>query len=368
MKVPIVDLIASYNEQKDALNAAAIDVLASGWYVSGPNVEKLEKRISEYCGTSGAVGCASGTEALRLSLQAYGVGENDEILTPVFTFYACSSSIALNGATPVFVDLDPNDLNIDIDDLQKRLTSKTRGIIVVHLYGHPSKMDEILKFASANNLFVIEDTAQAIGAEYKNKKLGSLGSLGTLSFYPTKNLHACGEAGMIMGSDDDLLEKIRLLRNHGEQPRYHHHILGANGRMDEIQAAFINVKFDLLDRWNDRRCEIAKIYDDALADLPLIIPPEPDADLKPVYHAYTIRSERRDELIAYLREKEIGVMLYYPVPMHQQPVFQNLGYKTGDFPNAEKACDLVLSIPVQPYLSNDQVEFVIDSIKSFFTQ
>ncbi|MCD6217884.1 DegT/DnrJ/EryC1/StrS family aminotransferase [bacterium] len=367
MKVPIIDLVASYNEQKDALLEAASDVLSSGYYVSGPRVEKLEKRIAEYCGVKSAVGCASGTDALRLSLQAFDIQEGDEIITPVFTFFACSSTIALNGATPVFVDIDPYDFNLDINDIKKRLTSKTQGIIVVHLYGHPANMDEILQLAKDNNLFVIEDCAQAIGAEYKSRKVGSMGDLGTFSFYPTKNLHACGEGGMIIGSNPELIDKIKLLRNHGENPRYHHNLLGVNSRLDEIQAAFIDIKLNLLDKWNDRRCRIAAMYNDGLSDLPLVLPPKPDENVSPVYHTYTIRADRRDDLIETLRSNDIGVMLYYPVPMHLQPVFKHLNYKKGNYPNAEKACGEVLSIPIHQYLADEQVEFVIETIQGFFS-
>lgn len=365
MKVPIIDLIAAYNEQKDALIDAASDVLASGYYVSGPRVQHLEERIAEYCQAKMGVGCASGTEALRLSLQAYDIKNGDEIITPVFTFFACSSTIALNGAIPVFVDINPDDFNMDVEEIKKRITPKTRGILVVHLYGHPSNMDDIMQLATDNGLFVIEDCAQAIGAKYKGRKVGSMGDIGTFSFYPTKNLHACGEGGMIVGSNPELIDKIKLLRNHGERPRYHHNLLGVNSRLDEIQAALINVKFDLLDKWNERRCEIARMYYDGLADLDIVLPPKADEHADPVYHAYTIRTSRRDDLIEHLRSKDIGVMLYYPIPMHFQPVFKNLNYKKGDYPHAEKACDEVLSIPIQQYLSDEQVEFVIGTIAEF---
>ena len=229
-------------------------------------------------------------------------------------------------------------------------------------------MKEILAFAEDHNLFVIEDCAQAIGAEYNRKRVGSIGDLGTFSFYPTKNLHACGEGGIIVGSNEELMHKIRLLRNHGEDPRYHHHLLGVNSRMDEIQAAFINIKFDLLDKWNNRRAEIAGMYDSAFESLPITVPPKPDNTFNPVYHAYTIRCDNRDALMEFLRSRDIGVMLYYPVPMHLQPVFRNLGCTEGDYPNAETACRQVLSIPIHPYLTDDQVEFVIESIREFFTQ
>lgn len=367
MKVPIIDLIAAYEEQRESLEKAASEVLSSGYYVSGPKVKELEEKLSEYLGTDESIGVSNGTEALRLALQALGVGENDEILTPDFTFFACASTISLNNATPVFVDMDPVDFNMDIDDLRKRITPKTKGIIAVHLYGHPARMSEILEIANENNLFVIEDCAQSIGAEYKSRKTGSLGRLGTFSFYPTKNLHACGEAGLITSSDKELVDSIRLLRNHGENPRYHHHMFGVNSRMDELQAAFILVKFELLEKWNRRRIEIGTRYNNELKDLPLTLPPAPDDTFKSVYHAYTIRTERRDDLVRYLQSKEIGSMMYYPVPMHLQPVYKNLGYSHGDYPNAEKAAHEVLSIPVHPYLSDDQVGYVIDSINEFFS-
>lgn len=365
MKVPIIDLVASYNEQKEALNNAAIEVLSSGYYVSGPKVAELEKVIADYCGSESAIAVASGTEALRLVLQAMNVGVSDEILTPVFTFFACASTIAINNAKPVFVDMHPDDFNLDPDDIMRRITPKTRGIVVVHLYGYPARMDEILKIAKKHKLFVIEDCAQAIGAEYNGNKVGSMGDAGTYSFYPTKNLHACGEGGMIISSNVDLVEKLRLLRSHGENPRYHHHLLGLNCRMDEIQAAFIRVKFDLLDKWNNRRKEIAGLYNDAFKDSEIKIPPVKNASSEPVYHTYTIRAKNRDKLVDWLKSREIGVMLYYPVPMHLQPVFKNLGYSQGDYPNAESACKEVLSIPIDPHLTNDQVEYVIESINQF---
>jgi dTDP-4-amino-4,6-dideoxygalactose transaminase len=366
MKVPIIDLVSAYNEQRESLDKAVLDVLASGYYVSGPKVKKLEERTASYMGTRDAAGVASGTEALRLAMQALGVGKGDEILTPVFTFFACSSTIALLGAKPVFVDMNRDDFNIDVDDLRNRITPKTKGIIAVHLYGHPCRMDEILNIAEEHKLFVIEDCAQSFGAEYKRKKTGSIGILGTISYYPTKNLHACGEGGMIIGSDEELMNRVKLLRSHAENPRYHHHMLGVNSRMQEIQAALIDVKFDLLERWNKRRCEIASRYNREFANLPLTLPPVESDTMKPVFHTYTLRSSKRDELMKFLQSKEIGVMLYYPVPMHLQPVFKRLKYRKGDYPNAEEACGQVLSIPIHPYLSEDQVEYVISSMKEFF--
>jgi len=367
MKVPIVDLKAAYLEQRDELNKAAIEVLESGYYVSGPRVAELEKSICEYLNVPCAVGVSAGTEALRLSLLALGIKAGDEVLTPTFTFFACASMIAAIGAKPVFVDIDPDDYNINPNDLKKRITSKTKGIIVVHLYGHPARMDEILKLAKEKNLFVIEDCAQSIGSEYKDKKTGSIGTLGTFSFYPTKNLHACGEGGMVTGHDENLLEKVKLYRSHGEQPRYYHNVLGMNARMHEMQAALIKVKMKLLEKWNNRRREIALKYENGFKGLDLKIPPKPDINFKPVYHAYTIRVSKRDELKKFLDEREIGNMIYYPLPLHLQPVFKYLGYKKGDYPEAERACEEVISIPIHPYLTDEQVRFVIDSIQDYFS-
>jgi dTDP-4-amino-4,6-dideoxygalactose transaminase len=367
MKVPIIDLKSAYIEQRDELNRAAIDVLESGYYVSGPNVAKLEQIISEYTGSKYAVGVSSGTDALRLSLQALGVTTGDEVLTPVFTFFACSSMIALNGAKPVFVDMNPDDFNIDTEDLQKRVTSKTKGIVVVHLYGHPARMKQLLAFAKEHDLFLLEDCAQSIGAKYNGKLTGSLGTCGTFSFYPTKNLHACGEGGIVISNDENLTKVVKLLRSHGEEPRYYHHILGTNARMHEIQAAMIIVKMKLLEKWNSRRRQIAQTYNSGFKSLPITLPPADDDLSYPVYHTYTIRTSRRDELKDFLIKREIGNMVYYPIPLHLQPVFKNLGYVKGDFPNAEKASSEVISLPIHPYLENDQVEFVIDSIKEFFS-
>jgi dTDP-4-amino-4,6-dideoxygalactose transaminase len=366
MKVPVVDLKAAYNEQRDELNRTAIEVLESGYYVSGPRVAELEKSFSEYLDVSRAVAVSSGTEALRLALLALNVGVGDEILTPSFTFFACASMISAIGAKPVFVDIDPHDFNIDPDDIKKRTTPKTRGIIAVHMFGHPVRMKEIMGFAKEHSLFVIEDCAQAIGAKYVGKYVGSIGTMGTFSFYPTKNLHACGEGGMIVGDDEALLEKAKLFRNHGENPRYYHHVLGINARMHELQAAFIKVKMKLLDKWNNRRREIAAMYDAGFTGLDIKIPPQPVDSILPSYNTYTIRTSRRDELKAFLDSHEIGTMIYYPLPLHLQPVFKNLGYKKGEFPESEKACEEVLSLPVHPYLNDEQVDYVIGSIRNFF--
>ena len=368
MKVPIIDLKSAYYEQRDELNRAAIDVLESGYYVSGPNVAKLEQLITEYTDSKYAVAVSCGTEALRLSLQSLGIGPGDEVLTPVFTFFACSSMIALNGAKPVFVDMNPDDFNIDPDDLNKRFTSKTKGMVVVHLYGHPARMSQLLDFANDRNLFLIEDCAQSIGAKYNGKMTGSMGTVGTFSFYPTKNLHACGEGGIVISNDENSMRKIKLLRSHGEEPRYYHHMLGTNARMHEIQAVLIIVKMKLLEKWNNRRREIASIYNAGMANLPIIIPPRVDNISLPVYHTYTIRTSRRDELKDFLTAKEIGTMVYYPIPLHFQPVYKNLGYAKGDFPNAEKASIEVLSLPIHPYLEDAQVNFVVDSITEFFNR
>ncbi len=377
--IPILNLKAQYATIQEELESTILEVLRSGNYILGKYVGTLEKQVAELCGVNDGIGVANGTDALMLALWGLDIGPGDEVITTPFTFAATVEAIVMRGATPVFVDIDPTSYNINPALIEKAITSKTKAIMPVHLYGLPSHMEPICAIAERYGLKVIEDNAQGIGATYKGKPTGSFGDVACTSFYPTKNLGAAGDAGMIVSKDPVVAERIRAIRAHGMRRRYYHDELGVNSRLDELQAATLVVKLPYLKQWNERRAHLASIYDASLANCPGLVRPSVSLaggvangardSVNHVYHQYTVRvlasdkaqtldNPNRDKLIARLTEAGIGSMCYYPVPLHVQKAFENLGYKMGDFPISEQLSREVLSLPMYPELTDEQVETV----------
>ena len=367
MAIPLLDLKAQYLTIKDEIDRAVLQVLDSAQFILGPEMKALEKEIALYCGTDHAVAVANGTDALMLTLKALGIGPGDEVITSPFTFFASAETVAQVGATPVFADIDPVTLNIDLAKLAKKITRRTKAIIPVHIFGQMVDVERVMEIAARHDLMVIEDAAQAIGAEYQGKKAGSLGHAGTFSFFPTKNLGGCGDGGMIVTNDKHLAAQLRSLRFHGCQTKYYHDQIGFNSRLDEIQAAILRVKLRYLDQWNAARREKAAAYDQLLQDLP-IIPPGRDPQATPIYHLYVLRTAQRDQLLQALKAEGIAGAVYYPVPLHRQRAFLGLGYQEGDLPVAEQACREVLAIPCYPELTVQQQSFIAEVIKRTLTQ
>jgi dTDP-4-amino-4,6-dideoxygalactose transaminase len=364
--VPVLDLQAQYQSIKEEIDTAVLDVMASGYFVLGANVQALEAEIAEYAGCQYGIGVASGTDALRLSLAALDIGPGDEVITTPFTFVATANTISHAGARPVFVDIDPHTFNIVPAQIEGAITERTKAIVPVHLYGQPAEMDSIMDIARRHGLFVIEDCAQAIGAEDGGRRVGSFGDLGCFSFYPTKNLGAFGDGGMVTTNDPDIAERVTVLRQQGSKSRYYHDVLGFNSRLDELQAALLRVKLRHLDDWQARRRQIAAQYDELLGDLGVETP-----YVRPhvihVYHQYTIRVARRDELHEFLRERGVGTMIYYPLPLHLQRMYHDLGYAQGSLPVSEDAGCTVLSLPMYPELTDEQVQAVVDTMGEFLS-
>jgi len=358
---------------KEQLAWAFAGLVEKGMFILGENVKALEVEIAAYCGAKFGIGVASGSDALYLALLACGIGPGDEVITTPFTFFATAGSIARAGARPVFTDIDPKIYNIDPVFVEEKITPRTRAIIPVHLYGCPADMDRIMEIAQRHNLMVIEDAAQALGAKYRGKRVGGIGDAGCISFFPTKNLGAFGDGGMVVTSNPEIAERVRVLRVHGSSKKYYHDELGCNSRLDELQAAILRVKFTRLEAWAERRREIAALYNKFFAelqnakDIEIKLPAEPDYSFH-VYHQYTIQTGRRDELQAFLKERGVGSTVYYPLPMHLQPVFAPLGYKQGDFPAAEAAARQVLSLPMFPELTNEEAQQVAEAVAGFFNQ
>lgn len=366
MTIPLVDLKAQYNSIKDEIDAAVQKVLQSGQFILGPEVKAFEDEVAAYCGTKYAVGVASGTDALHLALLACGIKPGDEVITTPFTFIATAESIAKCGAMPVFADIDPRNYNIDAQQIEARITAKTKAVLPVHLYGQPADMDDILRICKKYNLKVVEDCAQALGAEHKGKKVGSLGDAGCLSFFPSKNLGAYGDGGMGVTNDPKIAETVRILRVHGSKTTYQHVMHGFNSRLDALQAAILRVKLRHLDKWNELRRSKAELYTKLLSRIDGIEPPHFDKHSKSSCNYYTIRLKhsrlKRDELRKHLESKGIQTMVYYPLSLHLQEVYRYLGYKKGDFPQSEQAQEQVLSLPMYPELSDGQIEEEVGEI------
>jgi dTDP-4-amino-4,6-dideoxygalactose transaminase len=358
MMVPFLDLGAQLGTIEPDIKQAIDRVIAAKSFVLGPSVEQFEEQFAAYCDVRHAIGVSSGTAALHLALLACGVGPGDEVITTAHTFIATCWAITYAGARPVLVDVDPETLTIDPQRIPAAVTARTRAIIPVHLYGQPADMDPIMDIARQHRLAVVEDACQAHGARYKGGRVGSIGDIGCFSFYPGKNLGAFGEAGAVVTNDATLAAAVRKQRNHGQAQRYHHDMLGFNYRMDGIQAAVLNVKLRHLDRWNSRRREHAHAYDALLAACPGLRLTHQRGDSESVYHLYVVRSHRRDALRAYLAEQAIDTGIHYPVPIHRQPAYAELGYAAGDFPITEEACATLLSLPMYAELTPHQLSYV----------
>ncbi len=363
MSVPLLDLSRQYAYLKNDMDKAVLNVLDHGWFILGPEVTELEKQIAELSGASHARGVASGTDALLLALFAAGVKAGDEVITTDFSFFATAGTISRLGATPVFVDIEEDSYNIDPKCIEAAITEKTKAIIPVHLFGQVADMDPILEIAKKHNLKVIEDAAQAIGAKYKGKPAGSMGDYGCFSFYPSKNLGAGGDGGIITTNTKENFDLLTILRNHGAEPKYYHKIIGFNSRLASIQAAILLVKMPHLQKWSEKRIEHAKIYDNAFADVAAITTPKVmDYSDFHIYNQYTIAVSDRDAVVAKLREAKIGSDIYYPVPFHTQECFADLGYKAEDFAVTNKAADSVLSIPIYPEMTSEEQQTVIKAV------
>lgn len=362
MKVNLLDLKAQYETIKDEVESAIKEVLESAHFIMGPNVKKLEEEIAEYTGVKYGIGVANGTDALMLTLKALGIGQGDEVITTPFTFFASAETTSVVGATPVFADIEKDTLCIDPESIEKNITEKTKAIIPVHIFGQMCNMDRIMEIAKKHNLIVIEDACQAIGAEYKGKRAGSIGHVGCYSFFPTKNLGGYGDGGMIVTNDEKLADRIKLIRVHGSKVKYEHIAIGYNSRLDEMQAAVLRVKLNYIQKWNDSRKQHAHTYNELLKDTGIILPTEREDSLH-VYHLYTIQSEKRDEIIKYLSENGIASGVYYPIPVHLQEVYQELGYKKGELSVAEDACTKTFALPLYPEMTKEQQHYVVDKIK-----
>jgi dTDP-4-amino-4,6-dideoxygalactose transaminase len=358
----MVDLRAQYACIKDEIRSAIEEVIQAQQFILGPNVEALEKEIAKYCGRRFAVGVASGTDALILAARAAGIGPGDEVLLPSFSFVATADSVSLLDATPVFVDIQPDTFCLDPGKLAVKLTPRSRAIIPVHLFGQPADMEPILVFAREHGLKVIEDNAQSLGATYKMRRTGSLGDFGCLSFFPSKNLGGYGDGGMILTDSEEAYSHLRLLRSHGSASKYISEEQGWNSRLDELQAAILRVKLRHLDKWCAGRRANAERYETLLGNVAGVRLPRPAAWGEHVFHQYTIRVQRRDHVQKVLAEQGIASTVYYPVPIHLQPIYEHLGYRPGDLPEAERAASEVLSLPMYPELTGEQIRRVTETI------
>jgi len=363
MKVPLIDLVRQYRTLKSEIDAAIRGVVESGRFIGGPGVEALEEEVAQYLGARYAIGVASGTDALWLSLMALGIGPGDEVITTPFTFVATAEAIALLGARPVFVDIDLRTYCIDPERIEAAITPHTKAILPVHIFGQPVDWDPIEEIAKKYDLFLIEDGAQAIGAEYRGRKACSLGHMGCLSFFPTKNLGAYGDGGMITTDDPEMADRLRVLRVHGAEEKYVHKFLGTNSRLDAIQAAVLRVKLPHVDRWNARRREIAALYDELLREVDVVVTPHVRSGCIHVYHQYSVRVPDRDKVRKRLAEAGVATAVHYPIPLHLQEAFGYLGYKEGDFPVAEKVSREVLSLPMFPELTDEEICYVAEQLK-----
>ncbi len=363
MTIPMVDLSIQYEAIKGEIDNAVLGVIRSTSFILGPQGKALEQEIAAYHGVKYAVGVASGTDALHLALRAAGVSRGDEVITTPFTFIATAEAISYLGAVPVFVDVRPDTLNIDVAKINARITKKTKAIIPVHLFGHAAEMDRLMQIAAEHGLKVIEDCAQSFGAEYKGRKTGSFGDLGCFSFFPSKNLGAYGDGGMVITDDTALEGHLLSLRNHGSEVRYYHDEIGYNSRLDEMQAAILRVKFKRIDEYNGMRRKNAALYNKYLAASG-VRTPTATPDAAHVYHQYTIMVKNRDKVKETLdAEKKISSMIYYPVPLHLQAAYKDLGMKRGSLPTAEQAAQEVLSLPMYPELTEEQIKTVAEGVK-----
>ncbi len=365
MSVQFLNLKQQYEKIKAEIDAAVMSVVSSGAYILGPNVTALESEIAQYTGTAFAVGLASGTDALLLALKAVGVGAGDEVITTPFTFVATIEAIAYLGAKPVFADIDLATYNIDPISVAAKITAKTKAILPVHLYGYPADMDSIMQLAQKHDLKVVEDCAQAIGTRYRSRHVGGFSDAGCFSFFPTKNMGAMGDGGMVIAQDKAVADELKVLRGHGSRKTYYYDVIGYNSRLDEIQAAVLRVKLKYISRWNQQRRANAELYAQHLKGLPLTLPPHA-AEHEPAFHQYTIRTPKRDALQQYLKNNGITAMIYYPLSLHLQSAYAYLGNGIGSFPSAETADKEVLSLPIHQDLTSSEIEEVCRTITDFF--
>ena len=388
MTVPLLDLKKQYQSLKSELDEALIRVAESQYFIMGPEVDKMEKAFCEYLNCKYAIGVSSGTDALLVALMALDIQPGDEVIVPTYSFFATAGVVSRMNAVPVFADIDPVTFNIDPDDIEKRITNKTKAIIPVHLYGQSCEMDMIMEIARNNNLKVVEDGAQAIGVQYKDgKHVGTIGDIGCYSFFPSKNLGCFGDGGLVVSNDDVLGEKLRILRVHGGKPKYYHKIIGGNFRLDAIQAAVLNVKLPHLDDWSSHRRDNAELYTKLFIEAGLaeatgrikfddknkVLLPKAvykDSGVKDyhIYNQYIIRVEDRDLVRKHLSDQGVGTEIYYPVPFHKQECFSSLNYKNGEFPLAEEAADDSIALPIYPELTKEQQKYIVDEIKKAVNQ
>jgi len=391
MNIPLIDLQAQYKSLEEELNKAALEVLSSAKYIMGENVIEFEKEFASYIGVKHAISVGNGTDALVLALKAMGIKSGDEVITTPFTFFATAEAISAVGAVPVFVDVEKETFNIDVTKIEEKITNKTKAIIPVHIFGQAADMDEINKIAKKHNLLVLEDACQAIGGKYKGKNIGALADAACFSFFPTKNLGCAGDGGMIVTDNDDIAIIARALRTHGSGEngqkaynllnniteevktaegaddtvynplKYYNYLIGYNTRLDAIQAALLRIKLKEIDKWNAKRREIVKIYNDALQNSDYVTPFCRE-DVEHVYHMYILQSEKREEVIAKLKKAGVATGVYYPIPLHLQKVYKDLGYKEGDMPVAEYLSHRTFAIPVYPELTKEQVEYILSRL------
>ena len=368
MNVPLLDLKAQYQTIRKEVEGAVQEVLVSQHFILGPKVEECEKAVAAYSNCAHAIGVSSGSDALLVCLMAEGIGAGDEVITTPYSFFATAGAIARLGAVPVFVDIEPTTYNIDVEQIASRITAKTRAIIPVHLYGQMAEMDEVMAVAAKYKLIVIEDAAQAIGAEYKGQRAGSIGHYGCFSFFPSKNLGGAGDGGMVVTQDADRAERVRVLRSHGGKPKYYHRVIGGNFRLDALQAAVVSAKLPHLDEWTAGRQRNAQRYDRLFTQAGAKVGLPKVAMNRHIFNQYVIRSSKRDQLQAYLKQKGVGTEVYYPVPLHLQDCFAYLGQKAGSYPESEAAANETLALPVYPELTEAQARYVVECVAEFLEQ
>lgn len=366
MEVPLVDLKAQYGPLKEDILARIATILDGMRLFLGPNVQALEEEFAGFSEVGHAIGVSDGTAALMLALMACGVGRDDEVITVSHTFIATAEAVVLLGATPVFVDVDPLTYTMDAGQVEAHITPRTRAIVPVHLYGQPADMGPIMEIAERHGLWVVEDACQAHGARYAGRRAGGLGHAAAFSFYYSKNLGAYGEAGMVTTADDEIAQKVRMLRDHGSSERYCHQLVGLNGRLDEFQAAVLRAKLPYLESWNEQRRANAVRYTELLAGMEGVVTPYVAPYAEHVFHLYVVRAAQRDELRAFLHERGIGTGIHYPVPCHLQPALQSLGFRAGGLSTTEQVAEEILSLPMYPELSAEQAAYVVDAIRSFY--
>ncbi len=364
IKVPLLDLRAQYDTIRPEVDDAVRKVMESCGFIGGPEIKGLEEEVARYSQSAHAVACASGTDAILMALWTLGIGPGDEVISPAYTFFATAGTIANNGATPVFVDVDPKTYNMDVHLLEKAITPRTKAVVAVSLFGQCCDIPAIKAICDKHQIYLIEDAAQSIGSEWEGKRSGSMCDFGTFSFFPSKNLGGAGDGGMVVTQNAELAEKLRLLCNHGAKPKYYHSLVGTNSRLDALQAAILRVKLRHLDRWSEKRAKNAALYNQ-LFEGSKVGTPFHDPRTRHIYNQYIIRVANRDGLKAHLGEKNIGCEVYYPVPLHVQKCFAHLGYKAGDMPVSEQAAAETLALPIYPELSDEQIRYVAQTVRDF---